>query len=49
MVKLRHQLARFKDRLKALEDKMAKENLILTESQVQALERKKQDDLAAGD
>lgn len=46
---LRHQLARFKDRLKALEDKMAKENLILTESQVQALERKKQDDLAAGE
>jgi hypothetical protein len=39
----------FKDRLKGLEDKMAKENLILTESQVQALERKKQDDLAAGD
>jgi hypothetical protein len=28
---------------------MAKENLILTESQVQALERKKQDDLAAGE
>lgn len=46
---LRHQLARFKDRLKALEDKMAKENLILTESQVQALERKKQDDIAAGE
>jgi len=46
---LRHQLARFKDRLKALEDKMAKESLILTESQVQALERKKQDDLAAGE
>jgi transposase InsO family protein len=46
---LRHQLARFKDRLKALEEKMAKENLILTESQVQALERKKQDDIAAGE
>jgi transposase InsO family protein len=46
---LRHQLARFRDRLKALEDKMAKENLILTESQVQALERKKQDDIAAGE
>lgn len=46
---LRHQLARFKDRLKALEDKMAKENLILTESQVQALERKKQEDIATGE
>ena len=46
---LRHQLARFKDRLKALEDEMVKENLILTESQVQALERKKQDDIASGE
>jgi len=46
---LRHHLARFKDRLKALEDQMAKENLILTESQIQALERKKQDDIAAGE
>ena len=46
---LRHQLGRFKDRLAALEDKMAKENLILTESQVQALERKKQDDEACGE
>jgi len=46
---LRHQLARFKDRLRALEEKMAKDKLILTESQVQALERKKQDDVAAGE
>ena len=46
---LRHQLARFKDRLRALEEKMSKEKLILTESQVQALERKKQDDVAAGE
>jgi len=46
---LRHQLGCFKDRLKALEEKIAKENLILTESQVQALERKKQDDIAAGE
>jgi len=46
---LRHQLARFKDRLKALEEKMAKEKMILTESQVHALERKKQDDVAAGE
>jgi hypothetical protein len=41
---LRHHLPRFKDRLRALEEKMAKESLILTESQIQALERKKQED-----
>jgi transposase InsO family protein len=35
--------------LLALEEKMAKENLILTESQVIALERKKQDDLVSGE
>lgn len=46
---LRHQLGRFKDRLRALEEKMAKENLILTESQVQALEKKKNDDVASGE
>jgi len=46
---LRHKLSCFKDRLRALEEKMAKENLILTEAQVQALERKKQDDEAAGE
>lgn len=46
---LRHQLARFKDRLKALEMKMAEENMILTEAQVQALEKKKNDDLVSGE
>lgn len=46
---LRHQLSRFKDRLAALEEKMAGEGLILTEAQVQALEKKKQDDLASGE
>lgn len=46
---LRNQLGSFKDRLKALESKMAKGNLILTESQVQALERKKHDDEVAGE
>jgi transposase InsO family protein len=46
---LRHQLGRFKDRLKALEERMAKESIILTESQIQALEKKKDDDAAAGE
>ena len=41
---LRNNLSCFKHRLKALEEKMAKESLILTESQIQALERKKQED-----
>lgn len=46
---LRHKLSCFKDRLLALEEKSARENLILTESQVQALERKKQDDEVSGE
>lgn len=46
---LRHGLSCFKDRLKALEDKVAQEGIILTESQVTALERKKHDDEASGE
>jgi transposase len=46
---LRHDLANFKQRLKALEAKVAADGIILTESQVQALERKKLDDEACGE
>jgi transposase InsO family protein len=46
---LRHDLANFKRRLKALEARMAEEGVALTESQVIALEKKKHDDEACGE
>jgi len=46
---LRHSLANFKDRLKALEAKVAQDGIILTEAQVQALEKKKLEDEALGE
>ena len=46
---LRHDLANFKSRLKALEAKMAEDGLILRDAQVQALEKKKTVDEACGE
>lgn len=46
---LRNSLESFKKRLAALEKKSAEEGLVLTESQLTALERKKEDDLVCGE
>jgi Integrase core domain/Winged helix-turn helix len=46
---LRHNMETFKKRLDVLEEKMAKENLILTEAQVVAMERRKENKEAIGE
>ncbi|WP_169295718.1 IS481 family transposase [Advenella sp. EE-W14] len=46
---LRNDLENFKKRLKALEERVARDGIILTDNQVAALERKQQDDEACGE
>lgn len=46
---LRHNLENFKKRLKALEEKVKQEGIVLTDDQIAALERKKEDDEACGE
>ena len=46
---VRHNLENFKKRLKALEEKVANDGIILTDAQVAALEKKKHDDEACGE
>ena len=46
---LRHAVANFKQRLKALEKHLATSGAVLTEAQVIALEKKREDDLACGE
>ncbi len=46
---LRHNLENFKKRLKALEERVANDGIILSDAQVAALEKKKHDDEACGE
>lgn len=46
---LRHDLANFKQRLRALEKHVAETGAVLTEAQVVALEKKRDDDVACGE
>jgi len=49
LVWMRYDLERFKKRLLALEKKASETGMVLTEAQIAALERKKEDDIACGE
>ena len=46
---MRNNLENFRKRLKALEERVARDGIILSDDQVAALERKQQDDVACGE
>ncbi len=48
-IRQRHDLENFRKRLKALEEKVVREGIVLTDAEIAALEKKAQDDEACGE